>query len=303
MARQQAQKMNRLRTFRVLKNHAPAIMSTALLQLLLRVAALAPVAVCLKGVEIPFLGEYTQVCCWIVSALFYLFGVMPIRAAGYQLLPQRELNAGRGNYKTYLGYALRRVFAGLVWGIPFVLVTGLFIYAFNGMELPQFFKILTTLGSWVGGSFDAGIVVWMAAIVLFALLFAYGWWRNTPKDYVPLHRGVRHAFMAGKTIRRRHLGAYWGYACVNMLLTLPSLLLILAIVGMDFVGGISFAGGAMAAVQGVMMKLRTPLSSSAVLYLALTFLLVHFPLCVLRKLRMSALTCRLYQNHFGSEEH
>ena len=49
----------------------------------------------------------------------------------------------------------------------------------------------------------------------------------------------------------------------------------------------------MAAVQQLMNKIKTPISDSAMLYLVLTLVLVHLPLCALRKVRSGVLTCRL----------
>lgn len=295
MSRQQAAK-NRLRAGTFFSRHFATILLIALGQLLLRAAALAPLFALVKGVKTPVLGNYSAFIWAGLSALLYLFLVMPLRYAGYGLIPRKALGMAKPQnwYGLYLVASLRRVGVGLLWGLPFIFAVGAWYYAFEYMEFPDFFKVLTTLGNVVGGSFDMGIIVWLLAIVVFGLVFAFGWWLGLPKDFVPMNDGVSAAFRLAAKLRRKNVGAYLLNALVNMLLTLPSLILFTGIVGLNYLEGLNFAGGAMQAAMQLMGKLSAPLSNTTLLYLGIALVLVHLPLCALRKVRSGVLTCRLY---------
>ena len=70
-------------------------------------------------------------------------------------------------------------------------------------------------------------------------------------------------------------------------------LLVTAIVGMHYVGSIKLSMGAMAAAQQLMTAITRPLPADTLMYLALALLLVHVPLCVIRKVRNAVLTAKL----------
>ena len=268
------------------------VVGHTLLQIALRLVALAPLGAALAGFKCPLFGEKTMLAAALMSAALYLFMVMPLRYLATRQV-WKKMGAKGASYGTMLTAALRRVAVGLLWGLPFIASLGLWVYAFNGMDMPTFFSILTALGNLVGGRFDAGIILWVGGIAVFALLFAFGWWYNMPKDYANLSLGTGKAFKQVNRMRAGKGFAYVKNAVVNMLLTVPSLVLVAAIVGMHYVGSIKLSMGAMAAAQQLMTAITKPLPADTVMYLALALLLVHVPLCVIRKVRNAVLTAKL----------
>ena len=277
---------------RFISNNVGKVIGHTLLQILLRVVALAPIGAALAGLTCPIFGEKTMLVAALMTAVLYLFMVMPLRYLATQQVWKKQGCKG-ASYGTMLTAALRRVAVGLLWGLPFIASLGLWVYAFNGMDMPTFFSILTTLGSWVGGRFDAGIILWVGGIAVFGLLFAVGWWYNMPKDYANLSLGTKKAFRQAGRMRAKKGFAYVKNAIVNMILTVPSLVLLMAIVGMHYVGSIKLSMGAMAAAQQLMTVITKPLPADTMMYLALALLFVHVPLCVIRKVRNAVLTCKL----------
>ncbi|MBR6524837.1 MAG: hypothetical protein IKT57_02570 [Clostridia bacterium] len=286
------QKNSYASAFAFIRKHVGKVALSAVMQVLLRVVALAPVVCALAGLKVPFLGAYNTAVMAAISAVMYLFLVMPLRFKAYQMVAVEGAGYAAASYGVCVAAALRRVVAGLLWGLPFIASAGLWFYAFNGMEMPDFFKILTALGNLVGGRFDAGIVLWVGGILVFGLLFAYGWWYNMPKDYAPLDKGVRHAFKRAGKMRAKNGGKFVKNALINMLLTLPSLILMAAKLAMHYVGSINFSMGAMAAAQQLMNALTDALPKETLVYLAVVVLLVHVPLCVIRKIRNAVLTVK-----------
>lgn len=291
MARNQ-HKVQRLTALGFIKGHFGKVFAETVLQLVLRIVALLPLFAAVKGVKLPGIGEYSALVLGVISAALYLLVVMPLRYRATQMIWYVN-ERSKCAYKTALQAAMRRVCVGLLWGLPFILSAGLWFYAFNGMDMPTFFKILTTLGGIVGGRFDAGIVLWVGGILVFALLFAYGWWYNMPKDYVYLGKDYGAALKKAGKMRAKNGGKYAMNAVGNMILTLPSIAIVLYVVGMHYVGSIDLSMGAMAAAQQLMNILKQSLPTQTLLQLCAALLLVHVPLCVWRKTRNAVLTYKL----------
>ena len=289
MARSQHEK--HLSAGKIIRKNIGKVIGKTLVQLLLRVIALIPLYFALKGVSIPGVEQSAILLC-ALSGILYLLMVMPLRylATGFVWV---EKGYEKPAYGTMLAASLRRVSVGLVWGLPFIASAGLWFYAFNGMEMPTFFSILTTLGGIVGGRFDAGIVLWVGGIAVFALLFAFGWWYNMPKDYAYLGDGVKAAFRKAGRMRAKNGAKYVGNAIVNMVLTVPSLVIMAAVMGVHYVGSVNLSMGAMAAAQQLMSQLTRPLPAQTMAYLAVALVVVHVPLCVYRKTRNAVLTYKL----------
>ena len=288
-----SQKKHYASAFAFIRKHFGKVAVTTVVQVLVRVIALAPAVCALAGLKVPFFGAYNTAVMVALSAALYLFLVMPLRVRAFQMVAVDGAGYGAASYGTCVAAALRRVAVGLLWGLPFIASAGLWFYAFNGMEMPDFFKILTTLGNLVGGRFDAGIILWVGGILVFGLLFAYGWWYNMPKDYAPLDKGVQCAFKRAGKLRSKNGSKFVMNALVNMLLTLPSILLIAAKMAMHYVSSINLSMGAMAAAQQLMNALTEALPKETLIYLAVVVLLVHVPLCVVRKTRNAILTVKL----------
>ena len=120
---------------------------------------------------------------------------------------------------------------------------------------------------------------------------AVDWWLDTASDY--LDPSGREIFRSGRKLMRDHFGKFCLKAFTQSLLLLPPVALILGILFMYFKGQVSFENGAFAALNGLMRSLRKPLPGSVNVYLGAAFLIVHVPLCVIRKARMCETVCAL----------
>ncbi len=288
----------------VLARHGGAVMGLGLWQLAVRAVALLPLAAALFGIPGLKLGRDALPWCAGATVLLNVFLVMPLRGYGYSCL--RFLSGGhrarRGWYAVYLRYGLCRLGQGLLWGLPFLAVSGLWLYAFNGMPMTSFYAILTRLSRMVNGQLDAGVMVWIGAMGLTGLLLCYGWWRLMPADQVDMQtRGVRKGIRRGRRVRSENRKAYWANALVNMLLTLPGLAGFCYVLLNRYLGGVSWDQGAFMAAQRIMVLLAAPLPNTTLLYLAAVLVLVHLPLCMVRKVRNAALTRRLYEAKYYAD--
>ena len=264
--------------------HPGRIAAMAAEQMLLRLAALLPVAA-----QALFPGRLPAWPGMAASALLYAFLVIPLRFRAGETLRfcssprQREPRGGRP-YVNWLKTGLIRWGWGLLWGLPLLLCVGYFVYGwsnlpFNTMWMPVLALTLPGAG---------------ALLVFFLLLFAYGWWRGMPTEYLPArHLGPGKTAFFRRRVRVMGRKTLLKNAGVNALLTLPALAGFVGVLIPYVKSGLPPSSNMQLIISGALRLLRTPLPAAQARQLLAVFLLLYLPLCVLRKMRCAVIVRRL----------
>lgn len=271
--------------WRAVKAHPARAAGEALLQVLVRAAALLPLALpMLTGQPLPLPGGAV----WALTGLLYLLLVIPMRFHGGEILrylsgPQEKKPAGGKPYWFWLRSGLLRVGRGLLWGLPFLFCVGYFVYGHWHMPFPDMWAPVLALT--LPGS---------AAIVLAsALLFAYGWWRDLPMEYLPArHLAPGEVLFFTRRIRRRDGDLLRKNTAVNMLLALPALAGFLAVLTPYVLGLLPASGDVQTLILSLQTLLRQPLPAGQTAALAAVYFALYVPLCLIRKLRSAVLVRR-----------
>ncbi len=272
------------------KKHFPGIMAGALGEVLLRAAAVIPLYMILRGA--PFFGWKQGAAAWAgVFLAAFVFLCLPFRLKGYMGL--RALCGGDDadiGYGVCLKDGIMRFARGILWGIPFLAGTVYLVWGYHTLDMPSFYALFKTLGGYVGGKADAGVMLMLALLAVLGIIFAWGWWLDMPSDFLS-HRG--RPFARSGSIRRKNGSALRKNAVIQALLLLPSAVLFLAVLAWHLAKEITWGAGAFAALQSILEQLGKPFSTRELLLLAAILLIVHLPLCALRKTRDAELVCRL----------
>lgn len=281
-----------------LKAHSGKITLMMLCQLLIRMAALAPMLLFVHQTPLVFLPAW----CWcIVSGLIYLFAVVPMRFHAGEIFrqysaPNLAPPEKKIPYGVYLRCGLIRYARGLLWGLPFLAGISLFFY---GMEYLPF----NTLGGYIqqfatllGGdpSLDEGLIVVFALLLIFGVIFALGWWRDLPMEYLPArHLGSWGVNQYAQKVRARAQGKMAHNMLGNMLLSLPAMIGAVAVIIPYILDHIRITSNKLMLLQGILRVIKSPLPGTQIILLALVFLLLYLPFCALRKMRNAVLVRRL----------
>ena len=267
-----------------LVRHADRVMLITCLGLFLRAVAAVPCAAALlteaKGITAAL---------WILlTVLLWIFLVLPQRVAGrLSFRSMLGLETAKTTYLERLGKGLRRAAYGLLFGLPFYVVIGLWYYGYNIVKFKVFYAFIRDLGAFFGGRVDTGVVVIGAVMLLSAAFYAFGWFLYMPDDFLPPQAPLRDA----RTLLKAHRKAYCLNLLGNLLLLLPSLVLWAYFLIAYAKSSLSWSGGLFSLVQGVSELLKTPMPGSVVLRLLFVLVIVHAPLCAVRKARNAVLTC------------
>lgn len=253
--------------------HIGAYVLHTLLQLLLRLIALAPVIYASAtgqffGVPKAHLTGISLLC----SLPLYLLLVLPLRHPLGQMLstwtgapvPAAE----RGSYPVWLSQSLGRLLRILPFLIPLMAWLGVFYYYANIAPTNYAWLDLTSLGGLFGGDIIAGMAVLLVLLAVSLWLAAIGWRRIMPFFYLgirPLKEDARRMANIDKRQLKRSIR-------LNALITLPAIaaLLLSSLLG-DLSGNLLFDAttilGRMLAFDPGILNLRTTGPLLAVIYL------------------------------------
>lgn len=271
--------------YRRLASHPGEAAAIAAEQMLLRWAVLLPIL--LRG-EIHRLLKLPEDAAFLVSLLLYVFLVLPLRFHGGEGL--RALTASRARprggkpYLRWLVAGLARHGLSLLWGLPFLLSAGYFIYGWSNLPFPTMWQPVLAVS--LPGT--------AALLLLFTLLLVYGWWRWLPVEYLPArHMKTRDALFFARRARKRGRAALIKNALVNCLLTLPAAAGFLLVMVPYVIRGMQGATGAQFLIANALKLLRAPLPKAQITQLLAVYFLLYLPLCLLRKTRNAMLVRRL----------
>ena len=269
-------------------------------QVLLRVVSLLPLIFFVNKISFAFFPAWAWL---ILTGLIHLFAVIPMRFyAGEKFRQYSGSNpvpaSGKIPYGVWLRCGLLRCGRGLLWGLPFLVGIILFLYGmeylpFNtlGGSIQQF---ATLLGR--EPSLNEGLAVVFALLVIFGVIFALGWWRDLPMEYLPARiLGSRGVNQYAQKVRARAQGMMAKNMLQNMLLSLPAMIGALAVILPYILDNIRVTSNKLMLLQGILRVIKSPLPGMQILLLVLVFLILYLPCCALRKMRNAVLVRRLSQ--------
>jgi len=272
--------------------------SLMLEQLLLRLLAIFPVLLSLRGVAQGVSGWI----CLGLTLLIYAFLVMPMRfyagqKMGRMLHPGLPADFGF-SYLRCLKKGLIRLGMGLPFGIPFLAAMGYLAIGPSVLPMNDMWQPIQNLALIVGmePKLINGGMVGLVLLVLMILLFCVGWLMNMPAEYLPL--SGKQPWHGG--MRKGKIGRLLVHFGVNVLLFLPALAGICLTVIPYILQNVDFFGSVLKTVRGVTMLAEQPLPLWLPLSLAAIFLVLYLPLCALRKMRNACLSAALWEEEYAA---
>ncbi len=314
-----------------LKRNFDEISKAALVQLLIRAAIIASVFFLPQGFKYllsmeavssvlklsPDTAErISTIASAAVSIALYVFLLIPMRFWARQKVRRvyyRHSNNDNKQSKAYsrwLGTGLLRYLRGILWGLPFIACVVYFTVMRTILDAPTFNAPIHWLAMLLAGNPENGVgnvsLAWGligGAIVLFGLLFAYGWWRDLPFEYLPVRSiGTSKTLHWSRHIRKKHRGEMLGNTCVNFLLTLPAILGFGAVIGMYALDRVNFS----LSIEMVLAQLRNlvtqPVPWLVLLELLAVFTILYLPFCIYRKCRNGALMARCMRSRHSHSD-
>ncbi len=252
-----------------------------------------------------------------VSAALYIFLLIPMRFWARQKVRRvyyRHTDKDKKQSKAYsrwLRTGLLRYLRGILWGLPFIACVVYFTVLRTILDAPTFNAPIHWLALLLAGNPENGVgnvsLAWGligGLILLFGLLFAYGWWRDLPFEYLPVRSiGTSKTLHWSRHILKRHRREMLGNTCVNFLLSLPAILGFGTVLGMYAMDRVNFS----LSVDMVLAQMRNlvtqPVPRLVLLELLAVFAVLYLPLCIWRKCRNAALMARCMRSrHSHSHE-
>ncbi len=298
-------------TQRGLKRHYDEISAAAFVQMLIRAAVIAPLIFC-ESVG----GRIPDILAGSASLAIYIFILIPMRFWARQKVRRVYYRHSDSNkkqtdtYNRWMATGLLRYLRGLLWGLPFIACVVYFTVLRTILDAPTFNAPIHWLAMLLAGNPSSGsgnvslaLIIIGAAIVLFALLFAYGWWRDLPVEYLPVRSiGGRQAFRWSRHIRKHHKKEMRKAAWGNILLSLPGILGFGVVLGLYAMQNVNFSMSVNLIITQVRRLFTQPIPNLVLLELLAVFAVLYLPLCVYRKARNAALMGRLIKRQDRSEE-
>ena len=299
------------------RKHLGDIISVVFVQVMARLLVLAVAALpIISGGKYPWWMSISG------ALILYVFMMMPLRCHGGESLRRmfftRNLHSGdRIPYKKWLKTDLLRHIRGFLWGIPLIALTVVAVMwghqLYYGENAPAQWRRVQDLARLVGRepSMSNGLPVALVGIALlglvFGLLFAYGWWRDMPVEYLPSRSiGPVKTIHWARRIRKHHGKEVIRITLINMALCVPGALGIQAVLIRYGLRVMKYIRANKAAINGGSFQFRSVLSKlpmpshNELLLLAGVAVIVYLPLCVYRKMRNASLVADLMK---GSSSH
>lgn len=292
--------------WRVIKKHFDTISTVTIVQAAVRIAVLLPLLLPrLSGGKLPM---WISVAC---SAALYIAFVIPLRFWAKEKLRRlfftRNASGHRKNpYQKWLQTGLVRYGRGILWGLPFLAGAGYFLYGKAQMSYTDMWQPVQYLAVLVGKepNIGTGGAVAVVLLALFAVVFAYGWWRDLPVEYMPVRSlGTVRSLHWSKRIRKKHKKELCGNAVVNILLSVIPAAAAVAVLVPYVLSRVDFSLSMDMVANLLLRLLKAPLPRTQILELLAVLALLYLPLCVLRKVRNAALMGKLMHQHPEHHHH
>ena len=286
--------------WRGIRRNFDAIMLVASVTVALRIAVLLPLMLCADfGGKLPlWLGVAGSVVVYIVGVIPMRFWV---REKMRRMFYSRHLNHHKKNvYETWLAAGLVRYLRGILWGLPFIAGIVYFTVFLRLLDAKTFWMPVRSLAVIVGQepNLSTGLLITVALMALFGLLFAYGWWRDLPVEYLPVRSLETVKTMHwSRRILKKHRGEMVKNTIVNFFLCMP-LFIGVAIVLVPYVrANVDFSVSMDILVSQVMRLLQTAPPKKTVMILGIVVLALYVPFWLIRKTRNAVLMARLIREN------
>ena len=288
-----------------LKNPGDLIL-IALLNLVARVGAL----LCLFVFTVRGVDEGKKLGGIVLFCLIWALAIIPLRCwSGEKMrrmfFSHRHPQGDSSPYQKWLVTGLMRFARGLLRGIPFLACAGYFVIGYSALSVTDMWRPIQNLPTLLGmqPSLQTGLIMAGIVTALFALLFAYGWWRDMPVEYLPIRsQGAEKTLRWARRMRRHHPDTLRKNALINALWALPGIVGLGAAIVPYVLGKIDFSG-AMSLTSSLKKLTQDGLPRNALIVLAAVFFLIYIPLCLYRKMRNAAVVARLMKGHASKEHH
>ncbi|MBR6187074.1 MAG: hypothetical protein IKQ41_12550 [Clostridia bacterium] len=290
--------------WRALRKRFDEITTVGFVLVLIRVAMLSPLLL----TQMP-IGLRLIVLCSVYIAL-----VMPLRYWGREKIrrifyTRNQPSRAKQPYTRWMHCGLLRLGRGLLWGLPFLAGLGYILIGKSTLPYNEMWEPFRPLARLIGKEPDTatGILVGLALLCVFALLFAYGWWRDLPFEFLPVRSlGRKHTLHWSRRIMKKYRGRVIRATLFNILLCLPALIGYGAILVPYVMKNVNFSLSKDLVLNLTLRLLKTPLPAAQLWALGAVTLALYLPLCGIRKMRLAALIARLMRDtgpqHHASEE-
>ena len=224
------------------------------------------------------------------AALILIFALMPGRFMLGQMLGQN--NQQKPSYMQAAKMSLARLGRGLLFGLPAAFVVGWVLHLYHTVSGQDFGRMIKRF-SWLffqapeNTTPDVGMLGFLVVVVLLLLYFVLGWRQDTAMEYASHDSTVRGALAASRRIREKGEGKLWRVSLVNALLFAISFVVMAAVPLLSVWPQLQAAKGLFALAQTALEWMDTPLAFGTLLAMALVYLVVCQPLCMLRKMRFA----------------
>jgi len=305
---------NKTSLMRGIRRHFDEFVTIAVVWLITRAAVLSPLL-------LPRLsrGKLPEWISFALAAVVYILLAMPLRFWSREKMrrfyfTRNASDHHRNPYEKWLNTGILRHLRGILWGLPFLacmfylLVLRKFLDV-KTFEAPIHWLAMTLAGKSVSdtgtGNMFLALVVIGCVIGLFGLLFAYGWWRDLPVEFMPVRSiGTQKTFHWSRRIRKRHGKELRANAVVNILLCVPAVAGVLAVMGPYVAKNVDLSLSRDIVLSLVLRLLRQPLPRLQLIELAGVFAVLYAPFCLIRKARDAALIGQLmHENSHHSHHH
>lgn len=287
------------------------ISAAVFVQLLIHLAVAAPLVI--SRVVAGILSDKAALA---ISLGLYVFLLIPmrfwsrqkVRRVYYTKNIKQKTNAWT-TYKRWLATGLLRYLRGLLWGLPFIACVVYFtvfrtILDATTFEMPVHWlaMLLANDPQTTTGNVSLALDIIMGLVALFGLLFAHGWWRDLPFEYLPVSSiGTRKTLHWSRHILKNHRGEMRANTFVNLLLCIPGFLGFAVVLGMYALKTVNFSLSIDMIVVQIRRLMTQPVPYLVLLEVLAVFAVLYLPFCIYRKCRNAALLARLMRGHPSRE--
>ena len=258
-----------------------------------------------------FYGRLPVWMALIGVAAAYIFLVMPLRFWGREKVrrifySRHQPTRNNSPYTRWMHAGLLRLGRGLLWGLPFLAGLAYLLIGKSTLPFNEMWEPFRALAGLVGKEPDTatGMLVGLGLLLLFGLLFAYGWWRDMPFEYLPVRSlGRKHTLHYSRRIMKHYRRKIIRLTLVNILLCLPALAGYAAVLVPYVTRSVDFSLSRDLVLNLILRLLRTSLPSAQLAGLAAVTLLLYLPLCGIRKTRNAAAIAKFMRSTSPDRHH
>lgn len=200
-------------TRRLLKGRYLQWLSGMLAAILIRAVALSP----LLALVLAKSGDPLQYIA-ILTPVLYIFAVLPLRYSFGEAM-HRAIEGGRllsGKLLSFKGYGeklkavLFQALRSLPWTLPLIAGLGAGLYYWYAVNLATSMNLVRSLGKLLGPDygFKEGLYMLIGVVVLLALVFLYGLFRNGMLRFVWAQSGGKYNSARAEMLRRLRGGRF-----------------------------------------------------------------------------------------------